>query len=87
MGSERCGGGADGAGGGRLGALGCRGRADGAGGGNRSAFGCWRGGWRGNQRDGLGDVGYDAGVLADVGSADTSQVGESSLDFYGVGGP
>jgi hypothetical protein len=84
-----------------LSALGCRGRADGARGwthGRRgraddargwtlSAHGCRGGGWGGNQRDGLGDVGYYTGVLADMGSADTSQVGESSLNLHGVGGP
>jgi len=70
-----------------LSAHGCGGRADRAGGWGLSALGCRGGGRGGNQRDGLRDVGYDAGVLADMGSADTSQVGESSLDLHGVGGP
>jgi len=62
-------------------------RADGAGGWTLSALVCRGGGWGGNQRDCLGDIGNDARVLADMGSADTSQVGESSLDLHGVGGP
>lgn len=68
---------ADGVGGGGLraraddaGGLGALGGADGAGGGGWSALGGGRGGGGGDQGDGFGDVGYDAWVLADVGSAD-----------------